>query len=137
MTHPAETLKMFREAHEEDLMPGIEEDKITTSEPEEKMPVQEIPDEVESVRSNGNDEKPSEFNYHNKYADTDKYLYNRAQDTLKKIDTLYKPMMQNMHNLVIEGNYKVTGDTRVISTMGHKDDWIQWMCSMTIYTDTR
>ena len=33
MTDPAETLKMFRKAHEEYLVPGIEEDNIYTSEP--------------------------------------------------------------------------------------------------------
>ena len=31
MTDPAETLKMFCEAHKEDLVPGIEEDIIPTS----------------------------------------------------------------------------------------------------------
>ena len=43
MTDPAETLKMFREAHKEDLVPGIEEDNITTSEPEDTMPMHAIP----------------------------------------------------------------------------------------------
>ena len=43
---------MFREAHEEDLVPCIEEDNITTSEPEDNIPVHVIPDEVESVRLN-------------------------------------------------------------------------------------
>ena len=33
MTNPAETLKISREANKEDLVPGIEEDIITTSEP--------------------------------------------------------------------------------------------------------
>ena len=33
---------MFRNAHEEYLVPGIEEDKIPTSELEEKMPVHVI-----------------------------------------------------------------------------------------------
>ena len=33
MTDTADTLKMFREAHEEDLVPVIEEDNIPTSEP--------------------------------------------------------------------------------------------------------
>ena len=50
MTDPAETLKMFREAHKEYSMPGIEEYKIPTSEPEENIPVHVIPDEEESVR---------------------------------------------------------------------------------------
>ena len=33
MTHPAETLKMFRDILEEYLVPGIEEDNIPTSKP--------------------------------------------------------------------------------------------------------
>ena len=45
MTHPAETLKLFREAHKEYLVPGIEENNIPTSEPEDKMPVHIILDE--------------------------------------------------------------------------------------------
>ena len=39
MTDPAETLKMFREANKEYLVPGIEEDRIPTSELEDNMPV--------------------------------------------------------------------------------------------------
>ena len=45
ITDPAETLKMFREAHKEDLVPGVEEDMITKSDPEYKMHVYVIPDE--------------------------------------------------------------------------------------------
>ena len=33
ITEPVETLNMFRNFHEEYLVPGIEEDKITPSEP--------------------------------------------------------------------------------------------------------
>ena len=44
ITNPAETLKMFREAHKEYLVPGIEEDTLPTSEPGEKMPVHIILD---------------------------------------------------------------------------------------------
>ena len=36
--------------HEENLVPGIEEDKIPTSYPEDKFPVHVIPDEGESGR---------------------------------------------------------------------------------------
>ena len=43
---------MFQNAHEEYLVPFIEEDNITTSEPEDNIPVHVIPDEVESVRLN-------------------------------------------------------------------------------------
>ena len=50
MTHPAETLKMFRKAHKEDLVIGIEEDIIPVSETEDNMPVHVISDEGEIVR---------------------------------------------------------------------------------------
>ena len=40
-----------------------------------------------------------------------------------------------MYEPVIEGNYIVTGDTRVIPIMEHKDDEIQWACSTSIHTD--
>ena len=45
MNDPAETLKMFREAEKEILLPGIEEDIIPTSKLLENMPVHVIPDE--------------------------------------------------------------------------------------------
>ena len=45
MTYLEETLKMFRKSNKKYLMPGIEEDIITTSEPEDKMYVHIIPDE--------------------------------------------------------------------------------------------
>ena len=45
MTNPAETLKISRNAEKESLVPGIEEDIIPTSKPEEKMHVHVIPDE--------------------------------------------------------------------------------------------
>ena len=43
---------MFCKADKEYLVPGIEEDIITTSEPEDKMHVHVIPVEVERVRLN-------------------------------------------------------------------------------------
>ena len=46
MTNLAETLKMFCDSHEKYLVPGVEEDKNTTSEPEDKLPVSVIPDEA-------------------------------------------------------------------------------------------
>ena len=42
---PEETLKMFQDMHKEYLVPGIEENNIPTSEPEDKMPVHIILDE--------------------------------------------------------------------------------------------
>ena len=42
-----------------------------------------------------------------------------------------------MHKPVIEGNYKVTGDTRVIPMVKHEDDEIQWPCTTYISTDAR
>ena len=40
-----------------------------------------------------------------------------------------------MHDPVIEVNYKVTGDTRVIPIVEHADDEIQWAFSTSIYMD--
>ena len=54
MTDPAETLKMFRDAYKEYMVPGIEEDMIPTLEPEFKMPVNVTPYKVESVMLNEN-----------------------------------------------------------------------------------
>ena len=69
---------MFSQSHKEDFVPGIEEDIITTSEPEDKMPVQVIPDEKEIVRPNEISEKSSKFMYHKKDYEIDKSLYNRV-----------------------------------------------------------
>ena len=44
MTDPAETLKMFCKAEKEYLVPGIKEDIIPKSQPEENMPVHLISD---------------------------------------------------------------------------------------------
>ena len=41
-----------------------------------------------------------------------------------------------MHKQVIKGNYKVTGDTRVIPIVEHEGDEFQWACSMSIFTDS-
>ena len=89
MTDPAETLKIFCEAHKEYLVPGIEEYKITTSEPEDNIPVQIIPYEVESVRPKENLDNSSDFTYHKKDANTDTSLYNMVLNALKNIDTSY------------------------------------------------
>ena len=81
-----------------------------------------IPDEGETVRPNEIYEKSSELTYLKKDADEDTSAYDRLFNALKKLDTEYNPTMQNMHDPVIEVNYKVTGDTRVIPIMEHEDD---------------
>ena len=43
MTDPAETLKVFRKAEKEYLVPCIEEYIINSSEPEDKIPVHIFP----------------------------------------------------------------------------------------------
>ena len=46
--------------------------------------------------------------------------------------------MPRMHEPVIEGKYKVTGDTRVVRIfMKHKEDEIQWAFNKSISTDAR
>ena len=136
-TDPTETLKMFREAEEGDLVPGIEEDVIPTSKPEDKMPVHVIPDKGEIIRRNEIYEKSSEITYLKKHVgvDADTSAYNRVFNALRKLDTSYKPMMQKMHDPVIKVNYKVMGDTRVITIMEQEDDEIQCACSISISTD--
>ena len=98
------------------------------------MPVKVTPDEVERVRPNKISENSSELTYLNKDVDADMSAYDRVLYSLKKLDTLYNPTMHKMHNPFIEGNYKVTGDTRVIPIVEHKDDEIQWACSTSIST---
>ena len=61
--------------------------------------------------------------------------YDRLLNAMKKLDTTYNPMTQKMHDPVIEVNYKVTGDTRVIPIVEHADDEIQWAFSTSIYMD--
>ena len=134
-TDPTETLKMFRKAEKEDLVPGIEEDVITTSKPEEKMHVNVIPDDGERVRPNEISENSSDIMYLKKYADSEMSVYNRVLNALKQLDTFYNLEMQNMQDPVIEGNYKVTVDTRVIKIVKHEDDEIYWACITSIYTD--
>ena len=55
MIDTVEMMKIFRDAHEENLVPRIEKCKTPTSEPEDKseykLPVHIITDEVESVRT--------------------------------------------------------------------------------------
>ena len=135
-TNPVKTLKMFRKAEKECLVPGIEEDVIPTSKLEENMPVHVIPDEGERVSLNEIFEKSSEITYLKKDIDTDISAYNIVFNVLNKIDTSHNPTLQKMHNPVIEGNYKVTGGTKVIQLVEHKDDEIQWACSKSISTDS-
>ena len=73
--------------------------------------------------------------YHKRDADTDTSLDRILLNALKKLDASYNPTVQNMHEPVIEGNYKVIGDTRVIPVVDQKDDEIWWACSMYIFTD--
>ena len=81
------------------------------------------------MKPNKNAENSSEFAYKNKDADTYTPLYDIVFNTLKKLYTSYKPTMHNMHDPVIEGNFKLTGDTRVIPIVEHKDENIQLTCS--------
>ena len=66
------------------------------------------------MRPKINYDNSSEFMYLKKYAKADTSAYNRVLNALNNLDTSYKPTMQKMHHPVIEVNYKVTGDTRVI-----------------------
>ena len=86
------------------------------------MPVHVIPDEGESVSPNKKLEKSSKFMYHKKDANVDASLYNMLLNSLKKLDTPYKPTMTKMHYPVIRCNYKVTGYTRVIPIVEHEDE---------------
>ena len=99
------------------------------------MPVQIILGEGERVMPNELSEKSSELTYLKKDADVDTSAYYKVLHALKKLDTSYNPMMQNMHDPVIKRNYKVTGDTRVIPIVDHKDNGIWWECSTSISTD--
>ena len=107
-------MNIFHNLNEEDLVPGIEEHKNPTPEPQYKLPVHITPDEDESVRS---DEKlkSSDFTYHKKEDyNTDTSAYGRVLNSLKKLDTSYNPTLPRMHKLVINGKYEVTGYTRLI-----------------------
>ena len=72
-------------------MPGIEEDNNPMSKPEDKpedkLPVNVIPDEGESVRLNER-LKSSDFMYHKKDANTDTSEYDRVLNAFKKSCTL-------------------------------------------------
>ena len=100
------------------------------------MHVHVIPDEEEIVRPNKIYEKSSELPYHKKGANTDTSTYDRLLNALKKLYKLYNPTMQNLHEPVIEDNYKVMVYTRVIPIAEHEDDKIQWACNMSISTDS-
>ena len=66
--------------------------------------------------------KSSEFKYDNKYSTTDTPAYDRVLNALKKLDTSYNPTMPRIHHPVIEGNYKVNRDTRVIIFVEHEEE---------------
>ena len=120
MTDPMETLKIFRNLHEEYLVPDIEKENTPTSEPEEnpedKLTMHVIPDEGESVRRKKT--KSSEFTYHMKESNTDTPAYDRVLNVLKNLDTSNNPTRPRMHRPVIEGKYKMTGGTMVIPIVG-------------------
>ena len=98
------------------------------------MPVHVIYDEGERVSLNKISENSSDFMYFKKDAHTSAYY--RVLNAPEQLDKFYSPNMQKMHITVTEGNYKVTGDMSVIPIVEHKDEEIQWSCSMSIYTDT-
>ena len=64
--------------------------------------------------------------YLNKATVTEASTYKRIQWTIKKLDTTYNPNMAKETEPIIEVKYKVTGDTRVIPIIKHKEDEIQW-----------
>ena len=113
-------------------MPGIEEDIIPISESEDKMHMHIIPDEGKRVRRNEIFEKSSDLTYLNKDADADTLAYDGLLNALKKLDKAYNPKIHKMHKPVIEGNYKVTGYTKFIPIVEHKDGKIQWVYSTSI-----
>ena len=73
---------MFLEANKEDLVPYIQENIIRMSQPEDKMHVNVIPDEVEIVRPNEISEMSSDLTYRKKDAYTDMSVYNRVLNAL-------------------------------------------------------
>ena len=91
MTDPAETLKMFCEANKEDLVTGIEEDVIPTSELEDKMPVHAIPDEGERVRPNFISEKSLDLTYLKKDSDADMSAYEYSIKFTEEVRYIVKP----------------------------------------------
>ena len=88
------------------------------------MTVNLILHEGEIVRSNENFEESSDFTYHKKDTETDTSLYDRLFNSLNELGALYNPTVQRINETVIEENYKVTGDTRVILIIEHEDDEI-------------
>ena len=79
--------------------------------------------------------KSPEFMYHKKDANTYTSSYDRVFHALNKLYTSYNTTMPRMHEPLIEGKYKVTGDTRVIPIIvEHKKYEIQWACSKSIST---
>ena len=87
------------------------------------------------MRPNEISEKSSELTYLKKYAGADMSAYDRVLNALENLDISYNPTIQKIHDPVIEGNYRVTGDTGVIPIVEHEDEKIQWACSTSIYTD--
>ena len=77
-TDPAETMKMFRNLKEDNLVPGIEEYKTPMSELEDKLPVHIIPDKG-GIVSNNESIKSSYPTHLKKVTDKDMSAYDRVQ----------------------------------------------------------
>ena len=74
---------MFCKAEKEYLVPGIEEDIIPTSKPEDMITMHVIPDEGERVRLNEISEKLSDLTCPKKHVDSDTSAYDRVLNALK------------------------------------------------------
>ena len=98
--------KDFCDLNEKELVSGIEEgveqDTTPKSDPEYPLPVDVIPNEEESTRTN-KDTKSPEPMWLNKLTVTDTSEYERAQRALKKLDTVYNTTMTKLHSPIIKG----------------------------------
>ena len=74
------------------------------------MTVHITPDDEERVRPNEISEKSSDITYLKKDADAEKSPQNKVLNTLKELDTLYKPIMQNNNDPFME--WKLQGKER-------------------------
>ena len=136
---PAETMKMFRNLNENDLVSSIEEVvqeyNTPTSDPEDPLHMHVIHDEGESARTNENI-KSSQTRYLKKETGKDQSEYDFVQQALKKLDTAYNCTITKAHEPIIEGKYKVTGDTRVIPIdVENKEEDISRACNTSLSMD--
>ena len=135
MTDPAKTLKIICNFYEEDLVTGIQEYNITTSESEDKLPVNVIHDEGESFKPDEN-LKSSAFTYHNKDNNTHMSAYDRVFNSLKQLYNSYNTTIPSIHKPVTNGKFNVTKDTRFIPILVEDDEYgIQWAFSTPISKD--